>query len=669
MSIRTNLIIALSIVFAVMVATAGYLGWSSYQIRTQIRSLTPAVEYLDSVAETRAGITHQMVKVIQSLLMGTPVPATEQEFLATSVQQSFTRWEAALRSRKVLASGTGDYDLKLFETMRERHRLWQSRAHDLQKLLQRRGKADARHIIVESGYQLQERAILEGLDQELERANDEVRTDFNLLLMSLGRLLWSNTEAMRMLDKTQSSVNSLMAISRINNGIYKQLKEVMDGHISPHPSLRPSGWAVNETRSALMDFRNSVQKLVQLGNPSGTRLLSAATTLEKDFQEFTILCQQSMALRQGVEISKPAVFAETVIGKTMNNDLLPSVKQAILIGIRDIARLNASVGWQGMAIVVGGAILVIITLVASLQGTLKTFAAIEAETMAITAGDLTHRINLPATTELGRLAASFNNMTESLQKSRNELEQLNIELEQRVSERTTQLAAANDDLRLFSFSVCHDLRTPLSAISGYSQLLLLEQEESLPLAVQTSLQRILESSREMAEIINALMKLGRISEEEIGRELVDLTLQALLVVAELRGNDPERTVETIIEDGLTAHGDERLLRLVLENLLGNAWKYTARQNDGKITFGTRMLGDETVYFISDNGAGFDMARADELFKPFSRLHSSEEFDGTGIGLATVQRIIARHGGRIWAEASPESGATFSFTLPAETTEA
>jgi signal transduction histidine kinase len=286
------------------------------------------------------------------------------------------------------------------------------------------------------------------------------------------------------------------------------------------------------------------------------------------------------------------------------------------------------------------------------------------ETSSIAAGNLDHRIDLPANTELGRLASSFNSMTESLQKTHADLRELNARLEQRVEERTAQLAMVNEDLRLFSSSVCHDLRSPLSSISGYSQLLLMTSADTLDQQTRETLQRVVDSSEEMSAIINALMKLARVTEDDISSEPVDLSLTARLVIAEIQGRDPGRTVNIEIGEGLHAYGDGMLLRLVLENLFNNAWKFTAHKANGSIRFDCTLENEKTVFFVRDNGAGFDMTMADSLFRPFGRLHSADEFDGTGIGLATVKRIIDRHGGTIWATGEPGNGATFYFTLGA-----
>jgi signal transduction histidine kinase len=240
---------------------------------------------------------------------------------------------------------------------------------------------------------------------------------------------------------------------------------------------------------------------------------------------------------------------------------------------------------------------------------------------------------------------------------------LNEALEQRVSERTTQLEAANKELEAFSYSVSHDLRAPLRSIDGFSQALLEDYGESLDEQAQHYLRRVRAGSQRMAELIDDLLMLSRMTRSEIRLETVALTALAQTIAAELRQVEPEREVKFVIAPDVTVQADRQLIRVALENLLGNAWKFTAKRSAARIEFGICLQPDgQPAYFVGDNGAGFDMAYADKLFGAFQRLHSPAEFSGTGIGLATVQRIIHRHGGRIWAEGVIEEGATFYFTL-------
>lgn len=252
---------------------------------------------------------------------------------------------------------------------------------------------------------------------------------------------------------------------------------------------------------------------------------------------------------------------------------------------------------------------------------------------------------------------------QALQENQEQIRRINAELEQRVLERTAELAVANKELESFSYSVSHDLRSPLRSIDGFSQALLEDYNDKLDAQAQNYLHRVRAASQRMAQLIDDMLNLSRVSRGEMRREEIDLSRMARDITEQLQRAQPERIVEVKIEDGIKARGDDRLLRIALENLLGNAWKFTSKQPSSRIEFGAQA-GDagEDVFFVRDNGAGFDMAYADKLFGAFQRLHSIDEFEGTGVGLATVQRIIRRHGGRIWAESQPGRGATFYFTL-------
>ncbi|MCL4530005.1 MAG: PAS domain S-box protein [Chloroflexi bacterium] len=262
-----------------------------------------------------------------------------------------------------------------------------------------------------------------------------------------------------------------------------------------------------------------------------------------------------------------------------------------------------------------------------------------------------------------------------------EILKLNMELEKRVAKRTAQLEAANKELEAFSYSVSHDLRAPLRAIDGFSLALLEDYASQLPAEAQNYLQRVRASAQRMAELIDDMLNLSRVTRTPLERQPVNLSEMAGRICTELKQNHPERQVTFTITPSLIANGDPHLIEVLLENLLGNAWKFTSKREQAHIEFGalphpsfTSPAGDSTgtlregdggegkTFFVRDNGAGFDMTYAGKLFGAFQRLHSLSEFPGTGIGLATVQRIINRHGGKIWAEGKVNEGATFYFTF-------
>lgn len=264
--------------------------------------------------------------------------------------------------------------------------------------------------------------------------------------------------------------------------------------------------------------------------------------------------------------------------------------------------------------------------------------------------------------EIGILIEGFNEMLREIQHRDAELLDAQALLERRVVERTAQLEAANKELEAFSYSVSHDLRAPLRGIDGFGQILLEEYSNKLDDQGREYIQRLRAASQRMAQIIDDLLKLARVTRAELSLEEIDLSALALDVVEKLRSEFPERNVRFDTVRGLKAHADIRLLRIALENLLGNAWKFTGRRQEAHIEFGASDQNGQPVYFVRDNGAGFDMAYTNKLFGAFQRLHDAHEFPGTGIGLATVQRVIQKHGGRIWAESAVDRGATFYFTL-------
>jgi signal transduction histidine kinase len=252
--------------------------------------------------------------------------------------------------------------------------------------------------------------------------------------------------------------------------------------------------------------------------------------------------------------------------------------------------------------------------------------------------------------------------TRRLEKLEAGLRETNEELERRVGERTAELEVANEELAAFSYSVSHDLRAPLRAIRGFSQILLGETAGRLDEAGRGHLQHVIGATNEMSQLIDAMLSLARVTRADLIRRPVDLSAIAQIAIDKLKQGASDRATKVVIQPDLVATADAQLLGIVLTNLLGNAWKFSRKTASPCIELGGREADGVWTFFVRDNGAGFDMAYADRLFGAFQRLHSAEDFEGTGIGLATVQRIIHRHGGRIWAESVPLQGTTFYFTL-------
>lgn len=275
--------------------------------------------------------------------------------------------------------------------------------------------------------------------------------------------------------------------------------------------------------------------------------------------------------------------------------------------------------------------------------------------------------------ENNTLIAETQGLVEELRDETGDLEEMVMQREQalRASEdelyrRLVQMSALYRELEAFSYSVSHDLRTPLRAITGFSEALMEDYAESLPLEGQEYLQRINANSHKMADLMDSMLKLSKLSRTEMTLTEVDLTDMAVRVTHELRALHPSHDVAFQVDPGLVARADNDLVRVLLTNLLSNAWKYTRGVSEPAVSLRHIKLDGETTFVVTDNGIGFEMAYADKLFKPFKKLHASDELEGSGIGLAIVQRIVNRHGGRVWAESQIGAGTRFYFTLPGET---
>ena len=345
----------------------------------------------------------------------------------------------------------------------------------------------------------------------------------------------------------------------------------------------------------------------------------------------------------------------------------------------EIKRLILQHIWQGLLLIAMG---VVTCYVISRYATrpLQTLAAAASN---IGRDDLNNPISVGGVKEVVALGNALDGM-------KLELHGLYLDLEQQVADRTHELSIANEELKIeiserkraqetlaqhaislesinaeleaLSYSVSHDLRAPLRGMVGLSQALLEDYADKLDGQGKDYLQRVSASGQRMGLLIDDLLKLSQMTRDEMRRETVDLSALVREIALELQESQPDRRVEFVIAEGLIAKGDERLLRIALENLLGNAWKFTAKHPSARIEFGVTQHEGEPAYFVRDDGAGFEMVYAELLFGAFQRLHSPFDFEGTGIGLASVKRIIGRHGGRVWAEGVVEQGATFYFTL-------
>jgi signal transduction histidine kinase len=313
--------------------------------------------------------------------------------------------------------------------------------------------------------------------------------------------------------------------------------------------------------------------------------------------------------------------------------------------------LVTAAGLALMALITGAAVWVF------RRDVLRPIARLEQATREVAAGNWSFELDVGSTDELGEMARHFDAMTRALRDSFGQLELSNREL-----------VSLNNELESFSYSVSHDLRSPLRSMDGFSLALLEDYGDQLDEEARDSLQRIRGASQRMGRLIDELLGLARVTRAELRIQPVDLSAMAHEMAANLARSQPERKVRWEIDEGMTVHADRELMHIALQNLLDNAWKFTGKTADAVIRVGMRREGEDRICFVSDNGAGFDMAYADRLFGAFQRLHHESDFPGTGVGLAIVQRVLRRHGWPLWAQASLGGGASFFFRILEQTDE-
>jgi signal transduction histidine kinase len=359
--------------------------------------------------------------------------------------------------------------------------------------------------------------------------------------------------------------------------------------------------------------------------------------------------------------------------------VLPRVGWHICVGIPTefafaASRANAlRAGLVATAIV--GFVVVLVILVGALIN--EPILALSRAATRAAEGKLEAPMRVTGPAEIARVAEEFNHMVAVRLEKENEIKKLNAELERRVHERTAELEktnsaltvrskeleAANKELEAFCYSVSHDLRAPVRTIGGFTKVLMEGYAHQLDESGREYLDRTGRAVERMIGLIDDLLELSRVSRSKLVCTNVDLTALASSVSNDLKASAPNRPITFNLHPGLIAHGDEGLLRVLIENLLGNSWKFTRKREEPRIEFGKEQSRGATVFYVRDNGAGFDMKYANKLFGAFERLHSPGEYEGHGIGLATVQRIVHRHGGHAWGEGRPDQGAVFYFTLP------
>jgi signal transduction histidine kinase len=448
-------------------------------------------------------------------------------------------------------------------------------------------------------------------------------------------------------------------------------------------------------------FSSIVSDLSQLkpGTPEQQLLVN---NLQSNQQQAKNVFMDVKAALEKTALSQPLALDPTFIRtswsriEVQNQGLIFNANRLYQTLIDQEDQLKQNISWLTYILVAIFGAFVIATYFLNYRRTIQSIEVLQSGTRVIGSGNLDHIIHIRGKDEISDLSRAFNQMTASLKTvtaSKSDLEReialrkdveeelrttndklqeqaqdLEIEVDERkqveesLQKYTRDLETANKELETFSYSVSHDLRSPLRTLDGFSEVLVMEFGDKLGETGKDYLDRIRKASHKMSQLIDDILKLSRISRAEIHQEQVDLSDLAKSITGELKIGQPQRQVEFLIAPEMIVTGDKSLLEIGLRNLLENAWKFTGKCETPRIECGVSCQNGEQIYFIKDNGSGFDMKYKDKLFQPFQRLHDDREFPGTGIGLATVQRVIRRHNGRIWAESEVGKGTVFYFTL-------
>lgn len=663
MSIKVKLFVILGLVSLVLGIAVWHELTSAYRVEKQVQLFVPATGYLLGIAEVNTGIARQAKEALDYMVTGEQQDRDQFNRLTKDVERGFELWIKSAETQSRLGVEGELEDIGEGQEIRDVYYRWVGHIIGSFELIDQGHRTLALRQFEKSSWSLLEKRIFVAIDSEMRDGFKEVENAYHELLIATGGRLWGQSQDSKMLVSLHAAIDNVIAGCRVNSAVGRQFSALSTYLLTGNrKSFERYEELKIEVRGAIDEWFFAANDRPISADPYMSNSVVSVSKVVSSLEELLELEEQAIDINQ-TGGSRRAL--QMIINGPMESPIgehLPlMVFSALDLGSKELVALAAKTSHQGV-ILIGVAFLCVLLMILHMgRNLLFSLRVLQDGMDAVSAGNLQQEIELNGRDELAQLADNFNRMSSSLYQSRVEVDGLNRCLEQRVADRTKELARANRELEAFNSAVSHDLRTPLSTVIGYSELML-ENEQTGEEFRSESAQAILSAGEKMESIIGTLLDLSRIDTLELSLTKVDMSTLAKDVTNRLQSQEPGRQAAVVIEHHLSVDADCDLLMIVLENLLGNAWKYTAGQPQPEIELGSDYNGNQCVYFVRDNGAGFDMAEADKLFMPFQRLHTQDEFEGIGIGLATVQRIIQCHGGEIWAESEVGAGATFYFTL-------
>ncbi len=580
-----GLAILVGLLLAMVVA---FLLWHSFRVQESVHRFVPATEYLCNIAETRSDITRQMKEVMDFLAQSEERDWDEYLQSGTRAERAMLRWRKAIEEQIALDVPGEDEDLERFEIIERKYRRWQQEMKDVYQLHQDKQHQRAQEKFAQDVNKLLLDSIFVELDEALEDGQEEVQDAYHELLLSLSILPWVAKEGTLKLNQTQATIDYLVAVSRLSTKLNRQATALMNFLLSGEDGVL-SLLTLNqaEIQLTLVELSKAHEKRLHFG--SNIKDLDFVISIDRHYQQAMILSEQLINLKQQSDSLAILAPKAQLLENIYQTELFPGLTKALEDGSAEIINLTSSTQRQGILLVVVISFAVMVISMRWIRTMVTSLHQIKNGMEIIGQGNLSHRINLNAADELGELADSFDHMVAKVQKSRNEIEQMNTSLEQRVHERTTQLETINHELEAFSYSVSHDLRGPLTKVNGLIQLLMYDDDDMSKEQIQKYQQEICAATLKMSQTIDDLLQLSRISSELISADYINLSEMVSQIARELQVSDSSRRVHWIIAPNLAAFGDRNLLRLALDNLLGNAWKYTSQKAEAEIEFGQQPL--------------------------------------------------------------------------------
>ncbi len=660
MSFRAKLIFLVVLANLLLCGVVWQLITGAQSIKKQVQLFVPAVSYLQGISAVNSAITRQTKEIIDYLILHDELDRSEFISLSVDLEKYFQLWrQSAVQQQALGVEGEGD-DLALVDKTYTVYQDWYRSMLAVFALTDKGNWGKAQKRFQEDLSAKLEMQLHPAIDAALNDGLIEVEDAYHGLLLAVGLIPWGAENNAILLEKIHTSMNFLIGGNQINASVNTQFSMLVDYLLhNDEKSLQRFYRSQVMGDEALAFWFQIAEKKALLGTDLARTAPLKLANIERTYQRFLQQAASAIALKKSGQ-TNAALALIVRHDDQLISDFHSSTSQAVKEGAESLISRVTAFRMTGIMLLVIFLAVSSLLSIRMVRDMLFSLSTLNSGMTAIRSGDLAHRILLKKNDVMGKLAQTFNSMMDSLLQTQTSLERLTTELEQRVEDRTTQLASANEDLEAFNAMVSHDLRSPLTAISGYSQLLLLKHEENSPEEIRNNLGKIISASGAMARIVSSLEALSQASHRQLSLEPVDLGAMSAKILDQLSATLPQRKVEITINPAPDAIGDRDLVEIVLTNLLGNAWKYTGKTAAAKIEFGAQTQATKQLWYIRDNGAGFDMGNADQLFKTFGRLHSKIDFVGTGIGLSTVQRIIHRHGGEIWADSKEGQGATFYF---------